>query len=76
MNGDNLLSILSQNLRDPGFGNRKVLSDPFSPQISGNFLPELCGEVHPETAALQDLCCALALQNRALFEGENRAKIC
>ena len=43
---------------------------PFRTQISGrNFLPELCGEVHPETAPLQALCCVpLALQNRALFE--------
>ena len=46
-------------------------------QISGrNFLLELCGEVRPETAPLQALCCALALHNRAPFEGENRAKRC
>ena len=42
---------------------------PFFTQISGrNFLPELCEEV---------LCAVpFALQNRALFEGENRGKRC
>ena len=50
---------------------------PFFTQISGrNFLPELCGEVHPG-AALSKLCVVpFALQNRALFEGEKRVKKC
>ena len=50
---------------------------PFFTRISGrNFLPELCGGVHSETSPLQALCCAFALQSRALFEGEKRAKRC
>ena len=42
----------------------------FLTQISGrNFLPELCGEVHPETAPLQDLCCALESTEQSTFRG-------
>ena len=50
---------------------------PFFTQISGrNFLPQLRGEVHPETA-LSELCAVpLPLQNRALFKEEKRAERC
>ena len=35
------------------------------------------GEVHPESAPLQALCCALcSTEHRARFEGEKRAKRC
>ena len=45
-------------------------------QISGrNFLPELFGEVHPETAPFSKVCAVpFALHNRALFEVEKRTK--
>ena len=50
---------------------------PFFTQISGrNFLPELCGEVHPENAPLQAPCCAPCSTEQSTFEGENRAKRC
>ena len=32
---------------------------PLSAAFGKNFLPELCGEVHPETVPLQAVCCAL-----------------
>ena len=36
-----------------------VVYRPFFTQTSGrDFLPDLCGEVHPETAPIQGLCCA------------------
>ena len=36
--------------------------------------PELCGEVHPDTAPLQAVYSAFALQNRAPFEGKKRER--
>ena len=57
--------------------NLLTISDPFLTQISGkNFLPEVCGEVFPETAPLQAVwwCVPFAPQNRALFEGEKRCR--
>ena len=46
---------------------------PVFRQISGrNFLPELCGEIHPGTALLQALRCALcSTEQSTLREGEN-----
>ena len=64
-------------LRDLRNASNSTISDLFCTQISGRkFLPELSGEIHPGTAPLQALRCALALQNRALFEGEKMAKMC
>ena len=56
----------------------KSYTDLFFTQISGrNFLPELCGEVHPETALFQALRCALySTEQSTFFEGKKRAKIC
>ena len=46
---------------------------PFFTQISGRkFLPEICGEVHPENAPLQAVCCALYSTEQSTFEGEKR----
>ena len=46
---------------------------PFFTHISGrNFLPELCGEVHPETAPLQALCCALRSTEQSTFRGREQ----
>ena len=43
---------------------------PFFTQSSGrNFLPDLCGEVHPEAVPLQDLCCALCSTEQSTFRG-------
>ena len=50
-----------------------IFPDPFFTQISGrNFLPELCGEVHPETP-LQALCCTPCSTEHS-FEGRKGAK--
>ena len=47
-------------------------------QISGrNFLPELCGQVHPQTAPLQAVCCAPRSTEQSTSRGrEKRAKRC
>ena len=50
-------------------------SDLFSTQISGrNFLPELCGGVHPQTAPLQALCCALCSTEQSTFRGGEKGE--
>ena len=50
--------------------NCNSLNRPFFTQISGrNFLPEICGEVHPETALLQTLCYALCSTEQSTFPG-------
>ena len=50
---------------------------PFFTQISGrNFLPELCGEVHPRAAPLQALFCTLFCTEQSTFWGEKRPKRC
>ena len=41
-----------------------------------NFLPEVCGEVHPETAPLQAVCCSLCSTEQSTFEVERGAKRC
>ena len=47
-----------------------VLSCPFFTQISGrNFLPELCGEVHPKSAPLQALRSAHCSTEQSTFRG-------
>ena len=47
----------------------------FFTQISGRkFLPELCGEVHPETAPLQALCCALCSTEQSTFRGGEKGE--
>ena len=52
------------------FSSLLQLTLTFFTQISGrNFLPELCGEIHPETAPLQDLCCALCSTEQSTFRG-------
>ena len=44
-------------------------------QISGrNFLPEIFGEVHPETAPLQALCCALSSTEQSTFRGGEKGE--
>ena len=46
------------------------LNRPFFAQISGrNFLPELFGGAHPETASLQSLCCAICSTEQSTFRG-------
>ena len=48
---------------------------PFFTQISGrNFLPDFCGEVHPETAPLQALYCALCSKEQSTFRGGERGE--
>ena len=48
---------------------------PFFMRISGrNFLPELWGEVHPETVPLQDLCCALCPTELSRFLGREKGE--
>ena len=48
---------------------------PFSTQISGrNFLPELCGEVHPRTTPLQALWCALRSTEKSTFRGGKKGE--
>ena len=48
---------------------------PFFTQISGrNFLPEFCGEVHPQTAAFQALCCALCSTEQSTFRGGEKGQ--
>ena len=50
-------------------------TDLFFTQISGRiFLPELRGEVHPETAPLQDLCCDLCSTEQSTFRGEKQGE--
>ena len=44
--------------------------------LGRNFLPELCGEVHPRTAPLQALRCALCSTEQSTFRGGRRAKMC
>ena len=52
-------------------------TDLFFMEISGrNFLPELCGGAHPETAPLQALCCALHSSEESTFRGGEKAKRC
>ena len=51
------------------------LAAPFFTQISGrNFLPEVWGGVHPETAPLQALCCAPCSTEQSTFRGGKRGK--
>ena len=63
-------------LRQPQ-GHNHLVSWLFFPQISGrDFLPQLCGEIHPETAPLQALCCALCTTEQSTFRGgEQREKV-
>ena len=50
-------------------------SRPFFTQISGrNFLPELCGEVHPQTGPLQALCCALCSTEQSTVRGGEKGE--
>ena len=50
---------------------------PFFTQILGrHFLPKLCGEVHPETAPLQALCCALCSTEQRTFRGAEKGSKC
>ena len=50
---------------------------PLFTQISGrNFLPELCREVHPGTAPLQALRCALSSTEQSTFRRGERARRC
>ena len=54
---------------------RQSIFWPFFTQISGrNFLPELCGEVHPETAPLQAACCALCSTEQSTFWGPRKSE--
>ena len=47
----------------------------FLTQISGrNFLPELCEEVHPETAPVQPLCCAPLPTEQSTFRGGEKSE--
>ena len=47
----------------------------FFTQISGrNFLPELCGEVHPGAAPLQALLCTLFSTEQSTFRGEEKGE--
>ena len=47
----------------------------FFTQISGrNFLPELWGEVHPKTAPLQALRCALCSTEQTTFQGGEKGE--
>ena len=49
----------------------------FFTQISGrNFLPELCGEIHPGTAPLQALHCALCSTEQSTFRGRKKWRKC
>ena len=62
-------------LKDPFF--QLLINWPFFTRISGrNFLPELWGEVHPKTAPLQALRCALCSTEQALFKREKGAERC
>ena len=59
------------------FFSRRYKFWPFFTQISGrNFLPEIFGEVHPETAPLQALSCALCSTEQSTFWGGKRVKRC
>ena len=42
--------------------------------VRRNFLPEIFGEVHPETAPLQALCCALCSTEQSTFRGEEKGE--
>ena len=51
------------------------MSDAFSRRFrEGNFLPELCGEVDPETAPLRALSCALCSTEQRTFRGGERGR--
>ena len=57
------------------FLRARRLPDLFFTQISGRiFLPELCGEVHPETAPLQALCCALRSTEQSTSRGAEKGE--
>ena len=48
---------------------------PFFTQISGRkFLPELCGEAHPETAPFQALCCDPCSTEQSTFRRGEKGK--
>ena len=48
---------------------------PFFMQISGrNFLPELCGEVHPGATPLQALPCAICSTEQSTFRGGEKGE--
>ena len=47
----------------------------FREGISGkNFLPQLCGEVHPKTAPLQAVCCAVRSTEKSTFRGGEKGE--
>ena len=56
-------------------GLRALENWPFFTQISGrNFLPELCGEIHPRTAPLQALHCALCSTEQSTSRGRKNGE--
>ena len=68
---DRLLMVsFSRQKQTQGWVGINISSLNFFTQISGrNFLPELCGEVHPETAPLQAVSCALCSTEQSTFRG-------
>ena len=46
----------------------------FHSDFGKEFLLELCGEVHPETAPLQALRCALCSTEQSTFQGEEKGE--
>ena len=69
------MALTKARLLKARFPRSRIRNWPFFTQISGrNFLPELCGEVHPETAPLQALYCALCYGAERFLRGRTGRK--